>query len=121
MHGDRRHSPPRGIVPVSTVDSCAIVAVRHHPANLSEGKSALPQNIEERVIRVIAEAQQIDRDKITSCSTFAELGIDSFDGINILFAIESEFDISVGDEEAKQLRSVAQAVESVGKLLQEKR
>ena len=76
--------------------------------------------IEQRVIRVIAEAQQIDLGKITPCSTFAELGIDSFDGINVLFAIESEFDISVGDEEAKQLRSVAEAVESVEKLLREK-
>ncbi len=77
-------------------------------------------DIEERVIRVIAETQQIDPGKITPCSTFAELGIDSFDGINVLFAIESEFDISVGDEEAKQLRSVAEAVRNVERLLREK-
>ena len=83
----------------------------------SKETEALSDDIEERVIRVIAETQQIDPGKITRCSTFAELGIDSFDGINILFAIESEFDISVGDEEAKRLLGVADAVENVEKLL----
>ena len=74
-------------------------------------------DIEERVIRVLAETQQIDSRKITPCSTFGELGIDSFDAINVLFAIESEFDISVSDDEAKSLRGVGDTVQGVEKLL----
>ena len=74
-------------------------------------------DIEKRVIRVLAETQQIDSQKITPCSTFEELGIDSFDGINVLFAIESEFDISVPDDEAKNLRGVGDTVQGVEKLL----
>ena len=74
-------------------------------------------DIEQRVIRVLAETQQIDSQKITPCSTFEELGIDSFDGINVLFAIESEFDISVPDDEAKNLRGVGDTVQGVEKLL----
>ena len=74
-------------------------------------------DVEERVIRVLAETQQIDPQKITPCSTFDELGIDSFDGINVLFAIESEFDISVPDDEAKNLRGVGDTVQGVEKLL----
>ena len=74
-------------------------------------------DIEERVIRVLAETQQIDSQKITPCSTFEELGIDSFDGINVLFAIESEFDISVPDDEAKKLRGVGDIIQGVEKLL----
>ena len=74
-------------------------------------------DIEERVIRVLAETQQIAPQKITPCSTFDELGIDSFDGINVLFAIESEFDISVPDDEAKNLRGVGDTVQGVEKLL----
>jgi len=74
-------------------------------------------DIEERVIRVIAETQQIDGNNITRCSTFAELDIDSFDGINVLFAIESEFYISVSDDDAKQLRGIADVIDGVEKLL----
>ncbi len=74
-------------------------------------------DIEKRVIRVLAETQQIDSQKITPCSTFEELGIDSFDGINVLFAIENEFDISVPDDEAKNLRGVGDTVLGVEKLL----
>ena len=78
---------------------------------------AAVSDIEERVIRVLAETQHIDPRKITPCSTFDELGIDSFDGINVLFAIESEFDISVSDDEAKKLRGVGDTVQGVEKLL----
>ena len=80
-------------------------------------------DIEERVIRVIviAETQQIDAKNITRCSTFAELDIDSFDGINVLFAIESEFDISVSDDDAKQLRGIADVIDGVEKLLAAKK
>ena len=74
-------------------------------------------DVEERVIRVLAETQQIAPQKITPCSTFDELGIDSFDGINVLFAIESEFDISVPDDEAKKRRGVGDTVQGVEKLL----
>lgn len=74
-------------------------------------------DVEKRVIRVIAESQQIDPKNVTRCSTFAELDIDSFDGINVLFAIESEFDISVPDDDAKQLRGIADVIDGVEKLL----
>ncbi len=73
--------------------------------------------IERRVIRVIAETQQIELGKITPRSTFEELGIDSFDGINILFALETEFAVSIPDEEANGLRSVAQVTQGIESLL----
>ncbi len=66
-----------------------------------------------RVIRVLAETQHLDVSTIRAESTFEELGIDSFDGINVLFAIESEFDINVPDEAAKQLRSVQDIIAGV--------
>ena len=74
-------------------------------------------DVEGRVISVLAESQGIDPKKITLCSTFDELGIDSFDGINVLFLIESEFDISVPDEKAKSLRGVRDIVQGIENLL----
>lgn len=66
---------------------------------------------------MIATAQRLPFEKVTIDSTFEELGIDSMDGMTILFAVESEFDISVSDEEAKSIRNVRQMAEGVEKLL----
>lgn len=73
--------------------------------------------VEQRVIQLVAETQKLDPAKITSESTFEELGIDSFDGVNLLFAIETEFDIRVSDEDAKQLRGMREVIDGVEKLL----
>ena len=75
----------------------------------------------DRVRRVVAENQQIEPEKITLDSTFEELEIDSFDGVNLLFGIESEFDIQVSDEDAKNLRGIRNVVDGVERLLNERK
>jgi len=70
-----------------------------------------------RVTRVIAKSQHIPPESVTIDSTFEDLKIDSLDGINILFALEGEFDVDIPDDAAKQIRSVRQAVEGIEKLL----
>ncbi len=72
------------------------------------------------VIRVISQTQRIPVESISLDSTFEQLKIDSLDGINIVFAIENEFAISIPDEGAQNLQGVRQTVEGVRKLLQEK-
>jgi acyl carrier protein len=71
----------------------------------------------ERVRRTIATSKRIPEDSVTIDSTFEDLGIDSMDAVEILFALENEFDISIPDEEVKTVRNVRQMVEGVGKLL----
>ena len=78
------------------------------------------QEIFGRVRRLVAENQQIAAETITIDSTFEDLGIDSFDGVNLLFAIENEFDIQVSDEDAKKLRGIRDVVEGVERLLGER-
>ncbi len=77
----------------------------------------MPDELTEKVFSVVAATQRIPVEKITIDSTFEELGIDSMDGVNILFALENEFDITIPDEAAKNIRSVRQAVEGVQNLL----
>lgn len=76
----------------------------------------MPQDLAERVIRVIAETQRIPMESITIGSTFEELKIDSLDGINILFALENEFSINIPDDAVRSVRSVRDMVEGVRKL-----
>jgi acyl carrier protein len=71
-----------------------------------------------RVRRIIAATQHLPQEKITVDSTFEELGIDSLDGINILFAVESEFNINIPDEAAQSLRSVRDIIDGIAKLLE---
>jgi acyl carrier protein len=77
----------------------------------------MPDDVISRVIRVIAETQRIPLETVKPDSTFEELKIDSLDGINIVFAIENEFNINVPDDAAKSLRSVRDVAEGVEKLL----
>ena len=77
----------------------------------------VPDELAQRVINCIAEAQHLKNGEVTIESSFEELGIDSLDGLNILFALESEFGIDIPDEEARQVRSVEQMVDGVRKLV----
>jgi acyl carrier protein len=80
----------------------------------------MPVDVTERVLDTIAKTQRIPREKITIDSRFEELGLDSMDAVNILFALEEEFDITIPDEEAKQIRNPREMVAGVQRLVDEK-
>ena len=70
-----------------------------------------------RVTGVIAKTQKIPPETVTIDRTFEELKIDSLDGINILFALEGEFDVDIPDESARGIRTVREMVDGIEKLL----
>jgi acyl carrier protein len=80
----------------------------------------MPDDLTQRVIRVMAETQKISADLIQPESSFEELKFDSLDGINILFALENEFDINIPDEDARQIKNVPDMVAGIAKLLEAK-
>jgi acyl carrier protein len=73
-----------------------------------------------RVIAVIAKSQRIGVDTVTPESTFADLNIDSLDGLQLIFALEEEFNVEIPDEAAKNYRSVGEVVKGLGTLLAQK-
>ena len=77
----------------------------------------MSDELTQKVLTVIADTQRIPREKITIDSSFEELGIDSMDGVNILFALENEFNITIPDDAAKQIRTIRQMAEGVESLL----
>jgi acyl carrier protein len=76
-----------------------------------------PGDLVARITGVIAKTQHIPPETVTIDSTFEELKIDSLDGINILFALESEFNVDIPDDAARQIRSIRDAVDGIEKLL----
>jgi acyl carrier protein len=77
----------------------------------------MPNDVTERVISVIAKTQRIPQEKITPDSTFEELGLDSLDSVNILFALEEEFSIEIPDEGVREIRTMRQMIDGVAKLV----
>ena len=69
------------------------------------------------VTGVIAKTQKIPPETVTIDKTFEELKIDSLDGINILFALEGEFDLDIPDDAARGIRTVREMVEGIEKLI----
>lgn len=82
-------------------------------------ESVTPEVLD-RVLRTLAETQKIPLDQVTADATFEGLGIDSLDGINILFALENEFDINIPDESARTVRDIRELAAGVQKLMDEK-
>ena len=71
----------------------------------------------QRVLKVIATSKRIPLATVTIESDFQQLGIDSMDAVEILFALENEFDISIPDDEVRNVRNVRQMCEGVEKLV----
>jgi acyl carrier protein len=86
----------------------------------SQPTHAREDSVAERVLKIIADNQKKDVSLVTVESSFEELNIDSMDAVNIVFALENDFNINVPDEEMKNIRSVRDIVEGVEKLVAER-
>ena len=71
----------------------------------------------QRVLKVIAASKRIPLQTVTIESDFQQLGIDSMDAVEILFALENEFDITIPDDDVRNVRGIRQMCEGVEKLV----
>jgi len=71
----------------------------------------------QRVLKVIATSKRIPLETVTIESDFQQLTIDSMDAVEILFALENEFDVSIPDDAVREVRNVRQMCEGVEKLI----
>jgi acyl carrier protein len=74
----------------------------------------------ERVRQAVAKTQRIPVERVTLDTRFEELGMDSMDGVNLLFTLEGEFDINIPDDQAREIRTVRQMAEGLEVLLKAK-
>lgn len=71
----------------------------------------------QRVLKAIATSKRIPLETVTIDSEFQQLEIDSMDAVEILFALENEFEINIPDDEVRNVRNVRQMCEGVEKLV----
>ena len=77
----------------------------------------MSEELIQRVLKVIATSKRIPLETVTIDSEFQQLGIDSMDAVEILFALENEFDISIPDDEVRTVRNVRDMCTGVDKLV----
>ena len=77
-------------------------------------------NIEERVREIIIDQLGVSEEEVKDAASFIDdLGADSLDTAELVMAFEQEFGISIPDEEAEKIKTVAQAIEHVKKAVKE--
>ena len=69
------------------------------------------ENIEQRVRKIVAEQLGVNEADIKNESSFVDdLGADSLDTVELVMALEEEFECEIPDEEAEKITSVQQAI-----------
>lgn len=68
-------------------------------------------DIAERVKKIIAEQLDVEEQKITPSANFLDdLGADSLDTVELVMALEEEFDTEIPDEDAEKIKTVQDAI-----------
>lgn len=82
-------------------------------------------DIQNQIFDIIADKGHVDRDKITPEATMADLGVESLDIVEIVFALEDKFNIEIpynaNQQDAAGFSTVADVVDAVNGLIEKKR
>ena len=71
-------------------------------------------NVEERVKKIVAEQLGVKLEEVTTDASFVEdLGADSLDTVELVMALEEEFETEIPDEEAEKITKVQEAIDYV--------
>ncbi len=74
------------------------------------------QDIFVKVQEIVAQQLEVEKEKVTPEANFAnDLGADSLDTVELVMALEEEFDIEIPDEAAEGIATVGNAVEYIEK------
>jgi len=70
--------------------------------------------VEEKVKQIIVEQLGVDEGEVTSTASFVDdLGADSLDTVELVMALEEEFETEIPDEDAEKITRVKEAVEYI--------
>lgn len=70
--------------------------------------------IEKRVKEIVAEQLGVEEAQVTNEAAFMDdLGADSLDTVELVMALEEEFDIEISDEDAEKIQNVQDAIDYI--------
>ncbi|HDO30275.1 MAG TPA: acyl carrier protein, partial [Desulfobacteraceae bacterium] len=69
-------------------------------------------SVESKMVDIIVEQLSVDKDKVVSGASFVDdLGADSLDLVELIMAMEEEFDVEIPDEQAEKITKVQDAID----------
>lgn len=72
------------------------------------------QEIEAKVIEIVADQMGADKEKISRDTSFVEdLNADSLDTVELVMEFEDEFETSIPDDKAEKIKTVGEAIEFI--------
>lgn len=72
------------------------------------------EDIESKVRKIVAEQLSVSEDKVTDDASFVnDLNADSLDTVELVMALEEEFECAIPDEEAEKITTVKQAIDYI--------
>jgi acyl carrier protein len=71
-------------------------------------------NVQDRVKKIVVEQLGVNEEDVTDSASFVDdLGADSLDTVELVMALEEEFECEIPDEEAEKITTVQQAVDYI--------
>ncbi len=72
------------------------------------------ENVEQRIKKIVAEQLGVDETEVNNESSFVDdLGADSLDTVELVMALEEEFECEIPDEQAEKINTVQQAIDYI--------
>ena len=79
-----------------------------------ESKDYVMSNIEDRVRKIVAEQLGVKEEEVKAEASFVDdLGADSLDTVELVMALEEEFETEIPDEEAEKITTVQLAIDYI--------
>jgi acyl carrier protein len=90
------------------------ISVASGTLNHSQEQQSKMSSIEERVKKIVAEQLGVKEDDIQNSASFVEdLGADSLDTVELVMALEEEFETEIPDEDAENITTVQHAIDYI--------
>jgi acyl carrier protein len=71
-------------------------------------------SVEKRIKEIVAEQLGVEESQVANESSFMDdLGADSLDTVELVMALEEEFDIEISDENAEKIQTVQDAIDYI--------
>jgi len=85
-----------------------------HDLCILQKDNPLMSTVEQQVKAIVAEQLGVKQEQVTNDASFVDdLGADSLDTVELVMALEEEFEIEIPDEDAEKITTVHQAIEYI--------
>ena len=101
--------------PVLAARPAAVAAFAGARSLSAKTDTFLPvDQVAERVLQVVKQFPKVDPKKVTASANFeSDLGLDSLDAVELVMLLEEEFVLSIPDDQAEKIISVADAIKFI--------